>query len=126
MQVGKDFHNNVHVAPGIAPVAIGTTGTGKSTAAINATGYGSVEFVVEYGTVTATNAVFTLLLTECDTTGGSFTSIADSDLLGNELGAGLAAAATRTSGVSKNVKTKVGYIGNKVFVTAKLSSTVTA
>lgn len=122
----NDFHHSFSVARGIEPIAVGTTGTGKTSVAIPRDGYGGVEFIFEYGTVTATNAVFTVLLTECDTTGGTFTSVADADMLGTELTAGLAAAATRTSGTSKNVKKKLGYIGGKSFVKVKLSSTVTA
>lgn len=125
MQVGKDFHNNVSIPRGIAPVAIGTSGTGKTTAAIDRSGYGSVEFVFEYGAVTTATGIFTVLLTECDTVSGSYASVADSDLLGTELAAGLAAA-TRVSGTTMNVKKRVGYIGNKVFVKAKLSSYGTA
>jgi hypothetical protein len=122
----NDFHHNFAVVRGIEPIAVGTTGTGKTTAAIDRRGYGGVEFLFEYGTVTATNAVFTVLLTEADTTGGSFTSVADADMLGSEALAGLAATTPRVSGVSKNVKKKLGYIGGKNYVKAKLSSTITA
>jgi hypothetical protein len=123
----RDLHNNIAFdQKGIHAVAIGTTGTGKTTGAVNTAGYNRVEFLVDYGTVTATNAVFTALMTECDTTGGSFTSVADADLVGTEALVGLAAAATRTSGVSKNVAKRIGYIGNKQYLKLKVSSTVTA
>lgn len=125
MQVGKDFHNNVHVARGVSPVAIGTSGTGQTTAAIDRSGYGSVEFIFEYAGITTATGVFTVLLTESDASTGGFTSVADADLLGTELLAGVAAA-TRTSGTTMHVKKKLGYIGNKVFVKAKLSSYGTA
>jgi hypothetical protein len=35
-------------------------------------------------------------------------------------------AATRTSGVSKNVTKRLGYIGNKRYLQVSISSTVTA
>jgi hypothetical protein len=52
--------------------------------------------------VTATNATITVTVLEGDVT-GTMTSVADADLIGTEVLAGLAAASTRTSGVSKNV-----------------------
>lgn len=125
MQVGKDFHNNVNVVRGISPIAIGTTGTGQTTAAIDRSGYGAVEFIVEYGAVTTATGVHTVLITESDASTGGFTSVADTDLLGTELAAGLAAA-TRVSGTTQHVKKKVGYIGTKKYVKAKVSSTATA
>jgi hypothetical protein len=126
MHMGQDLHNNAGLIRAISPVAIGTTGTGKTSNAIDRAGYGGVEFIIEYGTVTATNAAFTVLLTECDTTGGTFTSVADSDLLGTEALAALGQAATRTSGTTKNVAKRLGYTGVKRYVKAKVSSTVTA
>jgi hypothetical protein len=47
-------------------------------------GYGGVEFIVGYGTITATNAVFTAVMKEGDVT-GTMTSVADADMLGTEL-----------------------------------------
>jgi hypothetical protein len=121
-----DLHNNIKIVRSISPVAIGTTGTGKTGAIVDRLGYESVEFELSYGTITATNAVFTPVLKEGDAT-GSMTSIADADLIGSEANAGIAAAASRTSGVSKNVTKRVGYKGKKRYVqVAKLSSTVTA
>ena len=98
----KDLHTVVRTAVVVAPVAVGTTGTGKTGKVIDTQGYGGVEFLVAYGTVTATNAVFTVTALEGSVT-GTLTSIASGDLQGTTLLAGLAAAATRTSGVSKNV-----------------------
>lgn len=120
-----DRHNSIKYVRAVSPVAIGTTGTGKTSNAIDRAGYEGVEVIFDYGSVTATNAVFTALLTEGDTTGGSFTSVADADLIGTEAAAGLAAA-VRVSGTTKNVTKQVGYIGNKRYLKAKVSSTVTA
>lgn len=122
----RDLHHNITVARAISAVAIGTTGTGKTSGIVDRAGYEGVEFIFNYGTITATNAVFTPLLTECDTTGGSFTSVADVDMLGTEAAAGLGATSSRVSGVSKNVNKKLGYIGAKRYLKVKVSSTVTA
>lgn len=122
----RDMHNTIKPLRAISPVAAGTTGTGKTGVIIDRQGFDSLEYIIDYGTVTATAATVTPTLLECDTTGGSFTSVADADLLGSESGAALAAAATRTSGTSKNVSKKIGYIGNKRYTQIKLVNTATA
>jgi hypothetical protein len=121
----KDLHDNVKAVRSIAPVAVGVTGTGTTGKAVDRSGYNSVEIIASYGSITATNAVFTLTVKEGDAT-GSMTSVADADLIGTELLAGVAAAASRTSGVSKNVTKRIGYIGSKKYVSASIKSTVTA
>lgn len=120
-----DLHNNIDRIRSISPVAIGTTGTGKTGKVVDRAGYEEVEFEFDYGTITATNATIAVTVFEGDAT-GSMTSIADADLIGTESLAGIAAAATRTSGVSKNVSKRLGYKGIKRYVQAKLVSTVTA
>ncbi len=126
----RDLHNQLRIKRSISPVAIGTTGTGQTGKIVDriqdGVYYDSVEFVFNYGTVTATNAAITPVVKEGDAT-GAMTSIADADLIGTEALAGLAAAATRTSGVSKNVTKRLGYTGLKRYVQcSKLSSTITA
>lgn len=125
----RDLHNSISVVRLISPVAVGTTGTGKTGVILDTQGYRGVEFVVEYGSVTATNAAFTNLLKECSTTNGTFTSVADVDMLpqtGAEALAALGQAATRTSGTSKNVAKRFGYIGSQRYLKLQVSSTVTA
>ena len=120
-----DLHNNIKRVRSISPIAIGTTGTGQAGKIVDTAGYQVVEFELDYGAVTATNATITPVVKHGDVT-GTMTSIADTDLIGLEANAGIAAAATRTSGVSKNVAKRLGYKGGKRYVqVAKLSSTVT-
>lgn len=126
----RDIHNQIRIMRSISPVAIGTTGTGQAGKIVDRIQsgifYEGVEFELNYGTVTATNAAYTVVVKEGDAT-GSMTSIADADLIGTEALAGLAAAATRTSGTSKNVTKRLGYTGLKRYVqVSKLSSTITA
>lgn len=122
----KDLHNVIKTMTAIPSVAIGTTGTGQAGKIIDTAGYGGIEFVFNYGTITATNAAFTAHMKEGDVT-GTMTSVAAGDMIGTLLLAGIAAAATRTSGVSKNVTTRIGYRGAKRYVQVdKLSSTITA
>ncbi len=120
----QDLHNNISVKTVIEPVAVGTTGTGKTGGVIDLQGYGGVAFVCSYGAITATDAVFTVVVKEGDVT-GTLTSVADADLLGTELLAGVVAA-TRTDGTSEKVDKRVGYKGGKRYVNASISSTVTA
>lgn len=122
----RDLHNNIKVTRAISPVALGTTGTGKTSVIIDKQGFDSLEFIIGVGAVTATNATVTPVVKECATTGGSFTSVADADLLGTESLAAVGVAATRTSGVSKNVSKKVGYRGSKRYVELQLVNTVSA
>ena len=120
-----DLHNNVRAKVVVEPIAVGTTGTGQTGSVIDTQGYGGVEFVCSYGAITATDAVFTVVVTEGDVT-GTMTSVADADLLGTELLAGVAAIATRVDGSSEKVTKRVGYKGGKRYVQANVSSTVTA
>jgi hypothetical protein len=120
----RNIHSKVRTVVGVAPIAIGTTGTGQVGKIIDRSGYGGVEFVIGYGTLTATAAVYTVTVKEGDAT-GSMTSVADANLDGTEALAGLAAGA-RTSGTGKNVTKRIGYIGNKRYVQCGVKSTTTA
>ena len=120
----RDLHNNIKVVRSISPVAVGTTGTGQTGKIVDAAGYQGVEIITSFGAITSTAAVFTVTVKEGDAT-GSMTSVADAALLGTEAGAGLAAA-VRTSGSTKNVSKRVGYIGAKRYVQVNIKSTATA
>jgi hypothetical protein len=121
----KDLHNNIKVLTAIKPVAVGTTGTGQTGKIIDRRGYQSVEFLISYGAITATNAVFTPTMKEGDVT-GTMTSVADGDLLGSESGAGIAASTPRASGSNMVVTKRIGYRGMKRYVQINVKSTVTA
>lgn len=122
---GHDLHASVKVQRSIAPVAVGTTGTGQTGAVVDRRGFGGVEFVLSYGAITSTAAVFTATVLEGDVT-GTLTSVADSDLIGTELAAGVAAANPRVAGTSAQVSKKIGYKGSKRYVAVRISSTATA
>jgi len=121
----RDLHNNVDIIASLPPVAVGTTGTGKTGSAVDTRGFDAVELEFSYGAITATAATFTVTVLEGDTTGGSFTSVADDDLIGTEANTGLAAA-TRTDGSTENVTKRIGYIGGSRYVKGKVVSTATA
>lgn len=122
----RGIHNEILVKRSIGPVAIGTTGTGQAGKIVDRRGFRRVEFVCAFGSITATNAAFTLIVKEGDVT-STMTSIADADLEGTEAGAVVGQAATRTSDSTKLVTKRLGYKGSKRYVQAfKLSSTITA
>lgn len=121
----RGIHSEVVVKRSIGPVAIGTTGTGQAGKIVDRKGYRRVEFVTSFGSITATNAQFTLVVKEGDVT-STMTSIADADLQGTEAAA-VPTTGTRTSDATKLCRFRLGYRGNKRYVQAfKLSSTVTA
>lgn len=120
-----DLHSNMRTKTALAAAA-GTTVAGRTGKVIDRQGFGGVEFIINYGTVTATNATIVPVILEGTAT-GSLTSVADADLLGTEALAALPAQATaRTSGVGKNVTTRIGYRGNKRYCQIKYVATVTA
>lgn len=123
-----DIHDSMKQAISVALQTVGTTGTGRTGKVVDRSTFQGVELLVEYGSVTATNATATVTLMEGDVT-GTMTSVADSNMIPNANGeslVGLAVAATRTSGASKNVAHRLGYIGTKRYVSANVKSTVSA
>jgi hypothetical protein len=120
MALGIDVHNNVKTVNVVAAVAGAATGK-----VIDRAGYAGCEFIISYGSVTATNATITPVVKDGSVT-GTMTSVADGFLLGTESAAGIAAAATRTSGVSKIVAKRIGYIGTNRYVQCNILQTVTA
>lgn len=122
----RDVKHNVKSLVALYPAAAGTTGTGRTSGIIDRRGYNGVGFEMSYGSTAATTLAVSATILECDTTGGSFTSVADSDLIGTEAAASLATSATRVSGVSKNVTKQVDYIGKKPYLKVKLVPLVSA
>ena len=110
----KDMHNNIKVLTAITPQAVGTSGiaNGRLSAVIDRKGYESVEFVYQSGASATVADATTPVVYEGDATGGSFTSVADADLLGAET------ALTGAGGVGK-----VGYRGNKRYLRLRLYGT---
>ena len=121
----QDLHNSFKLVETIPPQTVGTTGTGRTGKVLDRSNYQGVELFVQYGSITATNATFTAIIYEGDVT-GTMTSVANAQLIGAQGSFGVGQAATRTSGVSKNVVHKVGYTGLKRYVSANVKSTVTA
>lgn len=117
----NDLHNDIRCKTVIVPIAIGANAT-KTGLVVDRQGYGGVEFVVPYGSVTTTGTVATLVIKEGDVT-GTMTNVADADLLGTEALASLLAATPRTAGTTKECVKRVGYTGLKRYVSADVVST---
>lgn len=119
----RALHHDVDIRVVRAPAALAAT-SGNSGKVIDRANYGSLDFVIFYGTRTATSSTFTPTIMEGSAT-GTLTSAADADLVGTEALAALAATTPLTSGVAKNVAKKIGYIGSKRYVTVRMAATVT-
>jgi hypothetical protein len=118
----RDLHNQLRTKTVISPLAIGANAT-KTGIVVDRQGYGGVEFLASYGAVTTTGSIVTLVVKEGDVT-GTMTSVADDDLLGTEALASLLAGA-RAAGVGKEVTKRVGYKGNKRYVSVDAVQTGT-
>ncbi len=117
----NDLHSNIKQVQAIIPAAIGANAT-KTGPVIDRQGYGGVEFIAAYGSVTTTGTIATLVIKEGDVT-GTMTSVADADLIGTEALASLLAATPRSAGSTKEVSKRVGYKGNKRYVQALVVQT---
>jgi hypothetical protein len=95
-----------------AAITSDTTTVGNE---IDTAGFESVTFIAQLGVVT--DGTYTPSITECDTSGGTFTAVVDADLIGTEA----AAALTATNTVSR-----IGYIGKKRYVKFSFVSTGTS
>ena len=112
----NDLHNNSRALTVLAPRSLATVAGSKTAKVIDRQGFGGVEFIFSYGATSASTAAIPVVIKEGDVT-GTLTSVADGDLLGTEVLAGIGLVA-RTSGVGKNVVKRVGYKGNKRYVAA--------
>lgn len=122
MGCNNDLHSNIKQVLAVNAVALGTTGA-IAGAILDRQGYGGVEFVIGYGSITTTGTVVTAILKEGDVT-GTLTSVADADLIGTETLASLAAGA-RTAGTGKELCKRLGYKGTKRYLQLTLNGTGT-
>ena len=104
------LHGEIGVVSALVPAVRTSTAT---SAAIDLTGYDSCEIVVHVGAWT--DGTHTFSLTECATSGGSYTAVAAGDIVGTP-------PAPAASGDANKV-TKFAYVGTKRFI--KVVCTVT-
>lgn len=114
-----DLYNNLALVHALAPQTINTSTTTESDA-IDLAGYEGALICFHAGAIAGSSSANVLLplITECDTSGGSYTAVADADLIGTE------AAAAHNGGTDSTV-TKIGYVGAKRYIKVALVSTAT-
>jgi hypothetical protein len=115
-----DLHNNCRAVRAVDPSTL-TTIAGITGKIIDRQGWGGVEFIFAYGATGASTADIPVVIKEGDVT-GTLTSVANADLNGTEVLAGIPDGTARTSGVSKNVVKRIGYKGNKRYVQANIGT----
>jgi hypothetical protein len=116
-----DLHNHVSLKRVVDSAAIGANAT-KSGRVIDRQNFGGVEFILNYGAVTTTGSIVTVVCKEGDVT-GTLASVADGDMIGTEVLASLLAATPRASDTTKLVWKRLGYKGRKRYVTVDLVQT---
>ena len=112
MSMIRDRQSGLKPYVGFAPQALsGTTDiTGEE---IDTRGYDTCTFVLTTDAIAATSLDAQLEITECATSGGTFTAVADVDLIGTE-------ANTAISASDDKVAKKIGYKGNLRYLKANL------
>lgn len=79
----NDVFNNITLKRVISPVSVADN-TAQVGQVIDGQNYGGVVYAIATGSIADADATFTALLEECDTSGGTYTAVADADLLGTE------------------------------------------
>lgn len=111
----KDLMNNINVKRVLSPVSVADN-TAQVGQVIDGQGAASLTYVIATGSLGDAGAEFTVLLEECDTSGGTYTAVADADLLGTE-----ALASFIQSDDDKCFK--LGYIGKKRYTRLTITPT---
>lgn len=102
-------------------ISTDTTTTGS---AIDLAGYDAgVNIVFFIGTVT--DGTYTPYITECDTSGGTYTAVADDHLVKQDPSSSTAPEAQAVLSAS-NTTSKIGYVGNKRYIKVALVSASTS
>jgi hypothetical protein len=118
--INKDNFNNIKIAQALAPVAI----TGDTTSsAIDTLGYASCSCFVMFGAdATPPDAATNLwdcYLTECDTSGGSYTTVDAADVIGSTTNA----FGKVNSGTEDELTYGLGYKGSKRYLKIVINET---
>lgn len=79
----RDLMNNVHLKPVLAPKAAVTDNTAQVGTSVDCQGYESVTYAIITGTLSDSDATFTVLLEE-SSDDSSYSAVADADLIGTE------------------------------------------
>lgn len=79
----QDLFNNINIKRVLSPVSVAdnTAAVGE---VVDRLGYEGLTYIIATGSLGDAGAEFTVLLEECDTSGGTYAAVADDDLLGTE------------------------------------------
>ena len=83
----KDLMNSIDVKRVISPVSVADN-TAQVGQVVDRRGASSVTYLIATGSIADADATFAVLLEECDTSGGTYTAVADADMIGTEALAG--------------------------------------
>lgn len=108
----RDLHHDCDVVPAYAGGTIATD-TDTDGIAVDLQGYDACEFALYSGTIT--DGTYALTILECDTSGGTYTAVDSSQILG----------AASFVAASDSVVKRIGYVGYKQFVKLRITSTGT-
>lgn len=111
----KDLMNCINVKRVLSPVSVADN-TAQVGQVIDGQNAASLTYIIATGSLGDAGAEFTALLEECDTSGGTYTAVADADLLGTE-----ALASFIQSDDDKCFK--LGYIGKKRYTRLTITPT---
>ena len=109
----KDLCNQIQVKRVLSPVSVADN-TAQVGQVIDRAGYESLTYIIATGSIADADATFTVLLEECDTSGGTYTAVADADMISQTSGTAPETAAAFQFDDDNEVR-KIGYIGNKEF-----------
>jgi len=104
----RDQMNQLHIKRAISPVSVADN-TAQTGEVVDLQGYDACTFVIATGSIADADATFAVEVQECDTSGGSYTAVADANLVGTEALAGFQFD-------SDNACRKIGYVGSKRYV----------
>lgn len=107
----RDLHNNIQVKRAISPQNPGSGDTAIVSQIIDRQGYDALEFVIATGSLSDSNATFTVLVEDGDASDlvADGAAVADADLVGTE-------ATASFQFDDDNEVRKIGYIGGKRYV----------
>jgi len=116
----KAQSTDLKIIPVIAPAANANLGTTALTGTVvNTAGFESLTFVIQTGTLSDADAVYSVLVEDGATTAVSDGAVADAYLIGTEALAGFTYA-------EDGYCFKIGYIGTKQYVRLTVTPTTTA
>lgn len=102
----KDLYSDIGVVAAVVPATLTATNT---SAAIDLQGYDSATVIIQTGAIGGSGN-FTPSLVECATSGGTYTAVATTDLIGSF-----------TDPLAASSVYKIGYRGNKRYIKTVLT-----